>query len=101
MNIPDGWLAAIGAAFVAAAGVLGKFVQKHLDRYIAGLRADLTELKEKQDKCEATTLSLTERVAGLEAERDGFLAGAEHASNALREGLADDIVRRLQENEVL
>lgn len=99
MNIPDGWLAAIGAAFVAAVGVLGKFVQKHLDRYIAGLKEDLTDLKEKQDKCEETTLDLTERVARMEGERAGFMGGVEHAVNALRDHVADDVVRRLKEEK--
>lgn len=99
MEIPDKWIASIGAAVVVVVGVLGKFVQKHLDRYIAGLKEDLSELKEKQDKCEETTLDLTERVARMEGERDGFMGGVDHAVHGLRQKVAEDVVKLLEEKK--
>lgn len=91
MNIPDAWVAGIGASVAGAFYTVWKLVERYWDKR----ESEIDRLHDKQDRSEAKTEKLIERISAMEADHPARLEALRATGDRIIKETAEEVVARL------
>jgi len=95
MNIPEGWIVAVGSAVAGAFYYVWKLIERYWDKR----ETEIDRLIAKQDKCEEHTRELYGRVEVLEADHPAKIAAIHEVGERIINETAAEVVARLQKEK--